>query len=133
MIGIASDYVNRYVLLAIMSYGSFALVAFLLLEPVQSTSYFVCVFMLLGVAIGSMEPVEKAIVADLIDPEMRSFAFGLLYTVKGFGMLAAGIIVGVLWSYYSAQVAFTYIMIVSLCALFSLLVFARCYRYDLRR
>jgi MFS family permease len=45
-------------------------------------------------------------VADLVPAARRGFAFGLYYAVQGLGALAASVLFGAIWKWYSAAAAF---------------------------
>lgn len=65
---------------------------------------------LLGFAIYSAffalaEGAEKALVADLVSPQNRSYAFGVFHGVTGAMLLAANLLTGALWTQTSAPVA----------------------------
>ena len=55
-------------------------------------------FILYGVFYGLTEPVEKALVKDLVPPEQRGRAYGAYNFVIGVTSLPAGLLMGVLWS-----------------------------------
>jgi hypothetical protein len=61
------------------------------------------------VAIGCVETAEHAAVATFAPVELRGSAFGLLAAVQAFGNLAASAVAGLLWSVFSARVAFLYL------------------------
>jgi len=54
-------------------------------------------FVLYGVFYGLTEPVEKALVKDLVRPEQRGRAYGAYNFVIGVTSLPAGLLMGVLW------------------------------------
>jgi MFS family permease len=63
-------------------------------------------FLVYGFYFGFAEGTEKALVADLAPPERRGFAFGIYNTVQGIGALAASMLFGAIWKWYSAAAAF---------------------------
>ena len=65
-------------------------------------------FALYGVYFGLTEGVEKALVADLVKPEIRGLAYGVFNCAIGIGALPASIIMGVLWHRINPGVAFLF-------------------------
>jgi MFS family permease len=55
-------------------------------------------FILYGVFYGLTEPVEKALLKDLVRPEQRGRAYGAYNFVAGITALPAGLITGLLWN-----------------------------------
>jgi len=77
-------------------------------------------FVLSGIGIGCVETGEHAAVAAVAPERIRGSAFGLLAASQSFGNLAASGVAGILWTVFSAKVAFLYItawMLVSLVTL----------------
>lgn len=69
------------------------------------------VFLLLlcyGVYYGITEGVSKALVADLVAPESRGTAYGLLSLTQGLLILPAGVIAGSMWSAFSPTAPFLF-------------------------
>jgi MFS family permease len=65
-------------------------------------------FLLCGLGIGCAETAESTVVAQLLPDRLRSNGFGVLGLVQSFGDLGATLVAGVLWSVFSATVAFLY-------------------------
>lgn len=63
-------------------------------------------FMVYGLYFGLTEGTEKALVADLVPPSARGFAFGIYNAVLGVGALLASVVFGLLWSAFGPAVAF---------------------------
>ena len=82
-------------------------------------------FVLAGIGIGCAETAEHAAVATLAPATLRGSAFGLLATVQSFGNLAASAVAGLLWTAFSAEVAFLYVASWSVIALIVLLLARR--------
>jgi len=78
-----------------------------------------------GVAIGCVETAEHAAVAALGAGRVAGSAFGLLAAVQSFGNLAASALAGLLWTLASARVAFGYLVVWMVLALFGLLAARR--------
>ena len=65
-------------------------------------------FVLCGLGIGFAETAESTVVAHLLPEHLRSNGFGVLGLVQSFGDLGATMVTGILWSVFSATVAFLY-------------------------
>lgn len=66
------------------------------------------VFILGGVYVAIEETLEDSFCAELVPDEHHGMGFGTLATVNGVGDFLSSIIVGVLWTAFGTQVAFTY-------------------------
>lgn len=64
------------------------------------------VFLLAGVYIGVEDALEGAIPADMVDPQDRGTAYGIMGTVNGVGDLVASALVGTVWTVVSPVAAF---------------------------
>jgi MFS family permease len=62
-------------------------------------------FMLYGVFYGLTEPVEKALIKDLVPAEARGRAYGAYNFVVGITALPAGLLTGLLWHTWGAAAA----------------------------
>jgi len=62
-------------------------------------------FVVYGVFYGLTEPVEKALVKDLVRPEQRGRAYGAYNFVVGVTALPAGLLMGGIWNGYGPTVA----------------------------
>lgn len=78
-------------------------------------------FILYGVAMAITQTTPRAMVADLVPPEVRGTAYGIYYTVIGLVALPASAIAGYLWDAHSALMAFSYGAVLSLTAMILLL------------
>lgn len=63
-------------------------------------------FALSGIHTGIQDAIEGAIPADMVAPEQRGTAYGVMGAVNGFGDLFASAMVGTLWTAISPAVAF---------------------------
>ena len=79
-------------------------------------------FLIYGAFFGLTEPVEKALVRDLVPPESRGSAFGWLSLVSGLVALPASVLIGAIWQASSAFYAFTTGATVAAVAIGSLVV-----------
>ena len=82
-------------------------------------------FLLYGLYFGFSEGTERALVADLAPEARRGYAFGVYYAVQGLGALAASVVFGMVWKYYSAPAAFGLGAALALASTVLLFVFMR--------
>ncbi len=73
-------------------------------------------FIVYGVYFGLTEGVEKALVADLVEPKKRGTAFGFYNLAFSISVLPASLIFGGLWSQFGAATAFLVSGFISICA-----------------
>lgn len=73
-------------------------------------------FFIYGVFFGLTEGVEKAVVADLVEPEKRGTAFGFYNLAFGITVFPASLIFGGLWTQFGAETAFLVSAGISICA-----------------
>jgi MFS family permease len=66
----------------------------------------IALFLIYGLAAGFSDPIERALVADLVHRQFRGRAFGLYHAAVGLGALPAGVLFGVVWDQIGAPVAF---------------------------
>ena len=79
-------------------------------------------FALYGIYFGLTEGTEKAFVADLVPSELRGTAYGVYNFAIGIGAFPASVIMGKLWDSFGPTVAFSFGAILSLLAMFLLLL-----------
>jgi MFS family permease len=110
-VGALSDRLGRRGLLAV-GYLVGALAAAGLIAAfawhLASISYLAGVFAVGGFYMAFEEALEGTFTADLVGPEVRGTAYGMLGAVNGIGDLGASLLVGGLWTLVSPAVAFTY-------------------------
>lgn len=73
-------------------------------------------FLIYGAYFGLTEGAEKALVADLVEPEKRGTAFGFYNLAFSITVFPASIIFGALWTKYGAATAFLVSSGISICA-----------------
>jgi MFS family permease len=61
-----------------------------------------------GLYIAATDGVGKALAVDLVEPEVRAGAIGLLGTVTGIATLIASSVAGLLWTTFGSQATFAY-------------------------
>ena len=85
-------------------WGVYALV-YLGLGRAQAAWQVWALFVLYGVFYGLTEPVEKALVRDLVRADQRGAAYGAYNFVVGVAALPAGVLTGSIWRAWGAQAA----------------------------
>lgn len=65
-------------------------------------------FAFYGLFFGFTEGVEKALVADLVPPELRGTAYGAYHAAVGLAALPASLIMGLLYQMWGAAIAFAF-------------------------
>lgn len=73
-------------------------------------------FFIYGAYFGLTEGVEKALVADLVEPEKRGTAYGFYNLAFGITVFPASLIFGALWTSFNAETAFLVSASISVCA-----------------
>ena len=99
-------YPKKWLLAAGYGVGALMAIAIVTLPPQIAT--FALVFPLGGVCVALQETLEDAFCAELVDEAHHGMAFGVLATVNGIGDMISSVLVGILWSLYGTQVAFTF-------------------------
>lgn len=66
------------------------------------------IFVVGGIYVAAEETLEDSLCAELVDESHHGMAFGVLATVNGIGDFISSIVVGVLWSAFGTEVAFSY-------------------------
>jgi len=120
-IGILSDYSNRKNILAILGFGIFTMVCIGCMSTTTNIWFWIILFAFAGLSAGTVKTLEKAHAADLLPESIRGNGFGVLQAIDGIGDLLSSIIVGGLWSLFSAQIAFIYAIAISFIAMIVLL------------
>jgi MFS family permease len=108
-VGALSDRWGRRGLLALgYLVGALTTIGFVVafLWEVSALSYLLLLFALGGTYIAIEDTLEGALTADLVAPEIRGTAYGVMGTVNGVGDLVASVMVGTLWTAISPAVAF---------------------------
>jgi len=112
--GSLSDRVGRGPIIA-MGYSMFGITT-LSLALVSSAWQIIPLFVLYGVFMGMVEGTQRAYVADLVVPKVRGTAMGAFHTVRGFALLPASLIAGVLWQLVGLWAAFAFASVLSFVA-----------------
>lgn len=120
-IGALSDYYNRKNLLALFGFGFFSLSCLGCIVPSPNLLLWFLIFACAGLSAGTVKTLEKAHAATLLPEAVRGTGFGILQTVDGIGDLLSSVIVGILWSFFSPQIGFTFAITISIISMLMLL------------
>lgn len=82
-------------------------------------------FLVYGIYFGLAEGAEKALVADLVRADQRGTAYGLYNLAFGITVLPASLLMGALWQWYGASVAFIVSAMIGAAAAVLLLLLVR--------
>lgn len=113
-LGALSDRVGRRGLIAV-AWAIYALV-YLGFAAAGSAAAVPFLWILYGVYYGVIEAVGRALVADLVRPELRATAFGIYAAVISIFILPASVIAGLLWDGWGAPAPFWFGAICALAA-----------------
>ncbi len=97
---------NRKAVLA-AGYSLAGVTAILLCTGTHSLWLLAVIFVLAGLYVGTEEPLEDSLAAELVPKEQHGMAFGTLAAVNAVGDFASSLLVGSLWSAFNVQTAFT--------------------------
>jgi len=104
--GWLSDHVpNRKAVLA-AGYALAGVTAILLCTDTHSLGLLAVIFILAGLYVGTEEPLEDSLAAEIVPKEQHGMAFGTLAAVNAVGDFASSLLVGSLWSAFGVQTAF---------------------------
>ncbi len=104
--GWLSDHVpNRKAVLA-AGYALAGVTAILLCTGTHSLWLLALIFVLAGLYVGTEEPLEDSLAAEIVPKEQHGMAFGTLAAVNAVGDFASSLLVGSLWSAFGVQTAF---------------------------
>lgn len=104
--GWLSDHVPHRRAVLGAGYGIAVVMAALLVLQPASLPLLALVFALAGIVVGVEEALEDSLAAELVPPQQHGMAFGTLAAVNAVGDFASSLLVGFLWSRYSATFAF---------------------------
>jgi MFS family permease len=104
--GWLSDHVPSRKAVLAAGYGLAAVTAVLLCTGTQSLALLAVIFILAGLYVGTEEPLEDSLAAELVPKEQHGMAFGTLAAVNALGDFASSLLVGSLWSAFNVQTAF---------------------------
>jgi len=119
--GKLADMIGRKVIV-LVSFVSFALMCMVAMEVQDMTALalILIVFILYGVNLGALEPVQKAFVSELATPEYKASGLGIYQMAIGLVSLPASVLAGVLWDLYGTWAPFTFSAVMTIGACFAL-------------
>jgi MFS family permease len=119
--GILSDRLGKEKVM-VLGYGVFLSSAILILIPISSVVA-ILVAVVYGVYLGIVETVQRALIPDYVEQNLRGTAYGLYYLLVGSSFFVSNSVVGSLWEIFGSSVASTYSIILCIAAIFAMLVF----------
>jgi MFS family permease len=93
--------------LLVIGYALGALTAILAALATASIVHFAVLFAVAGLVLAFEDTLEGTITAKLVGPTLRGTGYGALAATNGVGDLVSSSLVGVLWTAFGAQVAFS--------------------------
>lgn len=118
--GVLADKIGKDKVL-VLGYGVFLFTAMLmLLSPLDTAAAFLTAAVF-GVYFGIVETVQRALVPEYVESNLRGTAYGLYYLVVGSAFFVANTVVGTLWEQHGVTVAAAYSAAVTCVALMCLL------------
>ena len=104
--GWLSDHVPSRKTVLAAGYGLAGVTAILLCTGAHSLLLLAVIFVLAGLSIGTEEPLEDSLSAEIVPKEQHGMAFGTLAAVNAVGDFVSSLLVGSLWSAFNVQIAF---------------------------
>jgi MFS family permease len=105
--GWLSDHVAQRKYVLAVGYSLAGVTALLLCAGTHSLWVQVAIFILAGLYIGTEEPLEDSLAAEIVPREQHGMAFGTLAAVNAVGDLVSSLLVGFLWSAFNVRIAFS--------------------------
>lgn len=121
-VGYISDTLNRKFVLALLGFGLFGASCLLMVFVTTNVIAWILIFIMAGMSTGTVAVVSRVYSGDLLPTTMRGTGYGLLQTVDGLGILISSVMVGQLWTYYSASLGFAVAAIISFVSMLLLLM-----------
>ncbi len=122
-VGNLADRIGKKVVLGI-GYMIFGLTCLGFIKAVSLVQA-VFLFVLYGVFFATVDTVQRAIVPDLVSPEIRGSAFGVYHTIMGGVTLPASLIAGTLWQFYGSDLPFIFGATIGFISTILLFIFMR--------
>lgn len=121
--GALSDKVGKEKVM-ILGYGIFLTTTLLLLVSTNgSVALLVAIFF--GAYVGIVETVQRALIPDYVEKNLRGTAYGIYYLVVGSAFFVSNAVVGTLWEYFGSSVASTYSITLSAVAIVAMMLFVK--------
>jgi MFS family permease len=105
--GWLSDHVPHRKAVLAAGYSLAGVTAILLCTGTNSLSLLAVIFVLAGLYIGTEEALEDSLTAEIVRKEQHGMAFGTLAAVNAVGDFLSSLLVGLLWSAFNVQTAFS--------------------------
>jgi MFS family permease len=120
--GVLSDRIGKEKVM-ILGYGVFlSSVMLMLFLPLNGFSAFL-VAVLYGAYFGIIETVQRALIPEYADRNLRGTAYGIYYLIVGSAFFVSNAVVGSLWEYFGASIASAYSIITSVVAIAFMIMF----------
>jgi MFS family permease len=121
--GVLSDRIGKEKVM-ILGYGIFFSTALLFLLP--ATVYVaLLVAIMYGAYFGVVETVQRALIPDYVEKNLKGTAYGIYYLVVGSAFFVSNAVVGSLWEYFGSSFASTYSIALSAIAIIAMMLFVR--------
>jgi MFS family permease len=121
--GVLSDRIGKEKVM-ILGYGIFLSTTLLILLPATGyAALLIAVFY--GAYIGIVETIQRALIPNYVEQNLRGTAYGLYYLVVGSAFFVSNAVVGTLWEYFGSSIASTYSIALSAIAIVAMIVFVR--------
>jgi MFS family permease len=120
--GVLSDRIGKEKVM-ILGYSIFlSTVMLILFLPISGfNAFMVAVFY--GLYFGIIETVQRALVPEYVDRNLRGTAYGIYYLIVGSAFFVSNAVVGSLWEYFGASIASTYSIVTSVVAIAFMILF----------
>jgi MFS family permease len=105
--GWLSDHVPQRKVVLASGYALAGVTAILLCTGTHSLWLLAVIFVIAGLYIGTEEALEDSLTAEIVPREQHGMAFGTLAAVNAVGDFLSSLWVGILWSAFNVQTAFT--------------------------
>jgi MFS family permease len=105
--GWLSDHVPSRKAVLAAGYALAGITAILLCTGTHSLWLLSLIFILAGLYVGTEEALEDSLSAELVPKDQHGMAFGTLAAVNAVGDFVSSLLVGVLWSAFNVQTAFS--------------------------
>jgi MFS family permease len=121
--GVLSDRVGKEKVM-VFGYGIFLSTALLFLLP-AGVYVALLVAVVYGAYVGIVETIQRALIPDYVEKNLKGTAYGIYYLVVGSAFFVSNAVVGTLWEYFGSSVASAYSVTLSAIAIIAMIVFVR--------
>lgn len=121
--GVLSDRIGKEKIM-MLGYGVFLFSALLFFFP--ATEFLaVLIAVVYGAYLGIVGTVQRALVPDYVEENLRGTAYGLYYLLVGSAFFVSNSVVGALWNYFGSSGASSYSVVLSALAILAMMLFVR--------